>query len=312
MRKIIAILLTLMLCITLPALADSEDAAVSTDDVLSALGDDVYRNTYDALLAGEVVQKGSKGDAASGVQQTLVAFGQNITVDGNVGPKTIGALNAVQAAFGLEATESLDAAGYAELLPRLLISTKPDEAEALLLAQMGDAEFDYARACACVAQGRYASAKRYFEQSGHADWQERAEACAQPWPKTGVLYKNPDVKGGSSELRVKFNTDPDIAMLVKIYTPDDTLARTMFIGGSGQATCSLPAGDYIVKDGRGRTWYGEAEAFGDEGYYEIMTLNDSQLITLERNYRSTITINVEEVNPDADSVGTDWENWEDF
>ena len=102
-------------------------------------------------------------------------------------------------------------------------------------------------------------------------------------------------------------------MLVKIYTEDDVLARTLFIGGTGQATTKLPAGTYIIKDGTGKDWFGEVEAFGDEGYYEIMTFEGGdQLVKLERNYSSTITINAQEQNPDADSVGSDWESWQNF
>ena len=284
-----------------------------TDAILDALSEGVYRTTYDALLSGEVVQKGSKGDAAKGVQQTLVAFGQDIAVDGNVGPKTIAALNAVQEAFGLEQTEALDAEGYAALLPRLLVATDLDAADALLAGQMDAGEYDYMRACALVAQGKYASAKSLFEESGWGDWEARAKACVQPWPKTGVLYKNPDVKGSSTELTVKFNTDADTAMLVKIYTEGGVLARTMFIGGTGKAKTSLPAGTYIIKDGTGKNWYGEEEAFGSEGYYEIMTFGDDQQeVELKKNYSSTITVNVQEDNPDAEGVGSDWESWSDF
>ena len=283
------------------------------DEMLAALDNDVYRTTYDALLAGEVIQNGSKGDTANGVQQTLVSFGQDIAVDGSVGPRTIAALNAVQAAFGLAQTESLDATGYAELLPPLLISTNPDEADVLLQDQMDPGEYEYMRACALVAQGKYYSAKAVFEGSGWEDWEDRAAACILPWPETGVLYRNPDVQGSSTELTVKFNTDPDTAMLVKIYTADDVLARTMFIGGTGQATCSLPAGTYTIKDGTGKTWYGEEEAFGDEGSYEIMTFEGGQQeVRLEQNYSSTITVNVQEDNPDAKGVGSDWESWDDF
>ena len=292
---------------------EGPSSAVTAEDVLNALNDDTYRATYDALLAGEVIQKGSRGDAAKGVQQTLVAFGQGIAVDGDVGPKTIAALNAVQTAFGLEQTEALDADGYAQLLPRLLIATDPDGADALLAGQMDAGEYAYLRACALVAQGKYASARALFAESGWDDWEARAEACVQPWPSNGVLYKNPAVKGSSTELTVKFNTDPDTAMLVKIYTTDDVLARTMFIGGTGKATCSLPAGTYIIKDGTGHDWYGEEEAFGSEGYYEIMTFGDGQQeVQLKKNYSSTITVNVQEDNPDAQGVGSDWESWGDF
>jgi len=121
------------------------------------------------------------------------------------------------------------------------------------------------------------------------------------------------VPGGDTQLSVQFNTDPDTAMLVKIYTEDGTLARTLFIGGTGKATTGLPAGSYLIKDGTGHDWYGEDEAFGDEGSYEIMTFEGGeQLVALKRNYASTITVNVQEDNPDAEGVGSDWESWSDF
>ena len=283
------------------------------DEILNALDDEVYRATYDALVEGTIIQKGSKGDAAKGLQQTLIAFGQSIAADGSVGPKTIGALNAVQAAFGLEQTDTLDAGGYAELLPRLLIATRPDEAGALLEGHMDAAEIDYMRACAYVAGGKFYSARKACESSGFGDWEERAAACVQSWPKTGQLYKNPSVKGSSTQLTVKFNTNPDTAMLVKIYTADDVLARTLFIGGTGKASTSLPAGTYTIKDGTGKEWYGEEEAFGEDGYYEIMTFGDGeQKVKLMKNYSSTITVNVQEDNPNADRVGSDYENWGSF
>lgn len=285
---------------------------IPVDEVLDALGEDAYRATYDALLAGEVVEKGGKGDTAKGVQQTLVALGQDIAMDGNVGPKSIAALNAAQAAFGLEESESLDAAGYAVLLPRLLTMTDPDGAEALLGDALGG-EFDYMRACAFVAQEKYYSARQAFEESAWGDWADRAAACEQAWPKTGQLYKNPDVKGSATTLSVQFNSDEDTAMLVKVYTMDDVLARTLFIGGTGKASTSLPAGTYVIKDGTGTAWYGEEEAFGEAGYYEIMTFSDGeQQVELKKNYTSTITVNVQEANPDAEGVGSDWESWGEF
>ncbi|MGI6172376.1 MAG: T9SS type A sorting domain-containing protein [Christensenellales bacterium] len=284
-----------------------------TEAVLDALGDDLYRTTYDALLAGETIAKGSKGDTAKGVQQTLVAFGKKISVDGNVGKKTIRAWNEVQEAFGLEQTEEMNAEAYARLLPLLLLSTDDEAAYDLLADEMGY-EYEYMRGCALFLQGKYYSAMLAFENSGHNDYEERMAACPQKWPKNGVLYKNPAVKGSSAQLRVKFNTEPDTAMLVKIYTIDGVLARTMFIGGTGRATASLPAGTYIVKDGTGKTWYGEEEAFGAEGNYEVMTFGDDATteVKLRKNYRSTITVNVEKYDPKADSVGSVYENWGDF
>ena len=287
-------------------------ALADVDSVLAALGSDHCRATYEALLAGEVVQNGSKGEAARGVQQTLIDFGQGITADGSVGPKTLAALNAVQSAFGLEPTDFVDAAQYEALLPRLLIATDEPAARELLAASMGG-EYDYTRACALQARGLWYSARVAFEGSRFGDWEARAQACVQPWPKTGELYRNPDVKGSNTRLTVQFNSDGETAMLVKLYTPDGVLARTMFIAGTGKATTSLPAGRYIIKDGAGVNWYGEEEAFGGEGYYEVMTFGDGeQEVELPKNYASTITVNVEEYNPDADSVGTLGEDWESF
>ena len=293
-----------------PATVPSAPADV--DSVLAALGSDHCRATYEALLAGEVIQNGSKGEVARGVQQTLIDFGQGITADGSVGPKTLAALNAVQSAFGLEPTDFVDAAGYEALLPRLLIATDEPAARELLAASMGG-EYDYTRACALQARGLWYSARVAFEDSRFGDWEARAQACVQPWPKTGELYRNPDVKGNNTQLTVQFNSDGETAMLVKLYTPDGVLARTMFIAGTGKATTSLPAGRYIIKDGVGVNWYGEEEAFGGEGCYEVMTFGDGeQEVELPKNYASTITVNVEEYNPDADSVGTLGEDWESF
>ena len=45
----------------------------------------------------------------------------------------------------------------------------------------------------------------------------------------------------------------------------------------------------------------------------FMTFDDgSQEVSLEKNYRTTITVNVQEDNPDAEGVGSDWESWSDF
>ena len=110
--------------------APAPDGSMAPWEALDALGDELYRNTYSALVMGEEIKKGSKGETAKGVQQTLVALGQDIAVDGSVGAKTIGALNEVQAALGLEKTEYVDESVYAELLPNLLQAVNAGEADA--------------------------------------------------------------------------------------------------------------------------------------------------------------------------------------
>lgn len=102
------------------------DASAQVASALAALGVTDYGALYEALNRGEAVGNGSRGDAARGLQQLLVAFGQDVTADGIVGPRTLAALNAVQAQFGLPQTDRLDAEGLATLLPLLLMNGQDD------------------------------------------------------------------------------------------------------------------------------------------------------------------------------------------
>ena len=99
--------------------AAAEDEKTAVEAALDALDDDACRAAHRALLAGEVLVKGTRGDLALGVQKLLVVYGQDIELDANVGGKTIAALKAAQASVGLEPTDTLDAAGFEALLVRL-------------------------------------------------------------------------------------------------------------------------------------------------------------------------------------------------
>ncbi len=59
----------------------------------------VGRQTYPALIV--TVQIGSQGPAVTAAQTLLSAQGQPVTVDGNVGPQTDGAVLAFQQTHGL-------------------------------------------------------------------------------------------------------------------------------------------------------------------------------------------------------------------
>ena len=102
------------------------EAPAAVESALAALGVTAYRALYDAVSSGEAVGDGSRGDAATGLQQLLVAFGQDVRVDGIAGPKTLAALNAVQAQYELPQTDRLDAAGLSALLPLLLAREQPE------------------------------------------------------------------------------------------------------------------------------------------------------------------------------------------
>lgn len=102
------------------------DAPAQLESALAAMGVTDYPALRDALDSGEAVGEGSRGDAARGLQQLLIAFGQDIRADGIVGPRTIAALKAVQAQYELPQTDALDAEGLAALLPLLLGNGQDD------------------------------------------------------------------------------------------------------------------------------------------------------------------------------------------
>jgi len=290
--------------------ADEEDDTL--EQVFDALGNGVYRFTYTALQNTPPVALNSKGEIVRSVQQTLIDFGQDIQATGTADAATMNALNAVQSGFGLKVTPQLDAKGYAELMPMLLMLKDEQAADALFEDELGD-EYLYRKACVFYMKGYYGRAKEAFRYSGYGDWEARVALCAQSWPKTGELYRNDAVSGSATELHVKFNSYDNKAIFIKIYTTDGTLARTMFIGGTGEAVTRLPAGTYVIKDGTGEHWYGEEDSFGEDGYYEIMTFSGgAQSVQLKSGYVSTITVNVQEHDPNTDSVGSAWESWAGF
>lgn len=96
------------------------EASNQVEVAMEALGVSAYRALYDALSRGETVGDGSRGEAAKGLQQMLVAFGQTIRVDGIVGPKTLAALNAVRDQYELPRSDKLDVEGFSVLLQLLL------------------------------------------------------------------------------------------------------------------------------------------------------------------------------------------------
>lgn len=271
-------------------------------EILNALNDDLFKDTYRALSEGEVIQSGSYGSAVKGLQQTLNAFGQNLGVDGSAGSRTISALNEVQNAFGFEETDTLDADRYSELLSALLLLENPESAAKLLPQHMSRGQYRFMQACALVMQGKNYSARELFEKCSYRDWAKRATDCALPWPATGVIWKDSSL-GGGTELTVKVNEVPDLGMYIKIYKDGTTPAAQLFVGGSGSATVSLPSGSYTIKDGTGKTWFGPEESFGRTGSYEIMTFEDGSTETeLESGYEYTITVNVTVSLHDAETV----------
>ncbi len=292
--------------------------------ILDALQSDQYRAAYEAIAGGETIESGSKGDTAQAVQQLLVDLGCGIDVDGSVGPKTIGALNEVQEAFGLKATESVDADLFIQLLGMRLISKDEDAADELLSSAIGEQSEDpgyysYMKGCAFQRAGRFYKAMEAYEESGYKDSAVRAASCRQDFPESGEIWRNGRVSGTDMILHITVNSgSEDSGMCFHIYTDDAQLASVLFMRGSGTVTTSLPGGTYRIKDGSGRQWYGTTDAFGRDGYYEFMSFNeeaegiDQYRVPLESGHEYTITINVSDLEEGASQIAsdsTDWESW---
>ena len=163
-----------------------------------------------------------------------------------------------------------------------------------------------------MQEGKYYSAYESFSESGLEEAEEMKQQCVQTWPATGELWHSSAHKSNRTELKITVNQDNDRATLVRVYQKNEPVS-VMFIGGSGSATIRIPPGTYVIKDGSGTDWFGMKEAFGREGYYETMTFgdDDSEEVQLDSGYAYTITINTES-NPNADSVGSEQSDWEDF
>ncbi len=300
---------------------ETEQAFNLTEYVLNHLNNTVYRETYAVLSGGETVSKGAYGGAAKGVQQTLIDFGQKLDADGQAGEMTFNALHTVQDAFGLERTDKVDGKLYEELLLRLLVfkeMSKDEEEVRTILCDLPEEPIDY-DACtymmagAAYLEGRYYRARELFESSCWGNSEERAEACAQPWPSNGQLWRDSS-QGSGTQLTITVNGKQDVATHIKIYTKAGRLAAMLFIGGSGSASVWLSAGTYVIKDGTGRDWYGTEDSFGYYGDYEIMTFDDygTKEVNLNAGYTYTLTINVQEATPGSTGVGSVYDDYEDF
>lgn len=315
MKKLISILLILAMMMAAGATAFA-DGTPLMNNVLNALGNGVYRTTYEALQGGETIKNGSYGATAKGVQQTLADFGENISADGSVGSKTIEALQHVQKSFGIGKTDKVDAYVYERLLVRLLLMKDQEAAGEILLGDDSPfrsfEEFQYSIGGAYYQMGKYYDAQRQFLLSEYADYKDRAESCVQSMPSTGVLWKNSSM-GNGTQLTIQVNNADGEHMFVKIYAPNKVLAATLFINGSSKATVNLPGGTYTIKTGTGDVWFGPEDAFGDDGNYETMTFeNGSSSTKLDAGYAYALTINVVESDPEGEGVGSFYTDREDF
>ena len=309
LRKMILLLIVAALAAPAAGAVVSEaPAGVPVGALLQALDDAGYRATLDYLLDGGTLQNGSKGEAVTGLQRALIALGQPIAADGAMGPLTVGALNEARRAFGLEPAETVDADGFIALLARVLAVTDEAAAESVLSA-LPRGEYEYIRGCALGLRGLYYSARQAFEGCGYADGAARAALCAQPLPATGRLWRDGSLSGNDAALTVRRTGEG--GFVARVYTSDGRPAATLFIAGEGEADVTLPAGEYMIADGEGAVWYGEAETFGGDGVYERMLFQDgARLLTLRSEQRVILTVDGD--TEKGEPLGAEALTWDQF
>ena len=165
----------------------------------------------------------------------------------------------------------------------------------------------YAQAQALQKEKKYGQALQKYIESQWKDWRKKAYACRQTMPKTGVLQRNKNVKGTQATLTFqRRQADKNSGFFARIYK-GTTLAASLFIRGNGKASVKLPAGAYSIQVGMGSLWYGEKDAFGEEGAYYTCTFEDYEE-TLALKAKKTVTIDMEgEETHGIYSLGEYWE-----
>lgn len=308
MKKLISVLLVLAMLLPC-AFASADFDANEMDAVLRALDKNSYNAAYAALLDGEVLERGAEGTNAKALQRVLKAFGEDVSTDGKLGSGAFKALNKVQKRYGMEQTDYVDAEVFAELLCALLVHQDGAKAEDYVIAAgMPEDEYLYCLARKQASDGHYYRAKLSYEESGWADWADRADSCEKDWPKDSRIWKSSSIGSGVTvKFRVK-NSDSNTATCFKVYNSDEKLVAVIFIGGNGSAQTGLKPGRYTIKQGNGENWYGRKDAFGEEGWYSTWTFDGGKdTIKFKSGYIYTLTTGVSNGNAGGRS-----ETWGNF
>lgn len=165
---------------------------------------------------------------------------------------------------------------------------------------------EYAQADELFTEGDLEGAYKAFLALGsYSDSAERATACTQPFPATGVLWQAEGSHYEFCALDIDYRYSSGGAYY-KVYS-GATLMATLFVNANSTARVHLQPGTYTVKEGSGDVWFGETLAFGKAGWYSTMTYDDTgtDYFTLNDGDLVTITIN-------TDSAGNITERGEDL
>ncbi|MDR1262786.1 MAG: hypothetical protein LBK46_04760, partial [Oscillospiraceae bacterium] len=295
--------------------APTEQTKQGVEGALQYLANDSLNNLYAYLTGGKTIARGASGKNAKAFQAMLIDLGAEIKADGQIGSQTIAAYQSTyQSVLGEPAGEALDRQAFDAMVFAMMASRDADAARALF-PDASLERIDTLRADRLFQNQEYYSAYRLYTSLGaFEDSAARAAACVQPWPSSGALERSSAHRSNLAELKVISEHPEDTAALVKIYAPDGTTAASLFLPGSGETTIGIAPGDYTVRVGSGKLWYGIAEAFGPDGArYSTLAFNSpDKLMHIEQGYTHTLTLLVNELGSGASPVGADDMPWEAF
>lgn len=135
----------------------------------------------------------------------------------------------------------------------------------------------YFEAVNWLEQGHRYEAFKVFEGLGNfANSKDMAAACPLEIPGNKVLYRNELYKGASLSITIITPND-GIYNYLKFYADNGDLMFTVFVKPNSNYNVQFPAGTFAVNMAAGTgAWYGEEDMFGDEGYYQRMSLGDNE------------------------------------
>lgn len=283
--------------------------------------DAMLRDALAYLREGNTIGEGEHSEHARALQFLLNALSpvrNRIAETGRVDAETLNTLRRIQRGLGMRERGEVDAEDFLHFLKACCCWMAEGKALAILMDE-GMTKAEFHQFCGDVftlkgwqdmATAQYAMIDAPEGEPGEAP----SAAVSVPWPSTGVVYRNAEYPGKSVTLHVTIDSEESgHATLVKIYNSIEDLICCLFIGGVGTATVNLPAGTYTLKTGVGERYYGIEDAFGREGHYQTLLFDGgAEQVRLESGYEYNLTINTAMSDPDADDVGSEYENWEDF
>ncbi len=308
---------------------NSNSAESVMEKILETLGEPLYTSTYKYLSEGNVISNPAVSDYGKALQTLLVGLGQSLTIDGNAGDMTFGAVHSVQKVLGKQTSDTVDASLFEDLLKCLYIIRQEKAAEQqklsssaakesnILLKTMAPEKYDYLAGLAFWIRGEFYDASEHFKYCGRDDADALVEACKQPWPATGLLYQNPNYVSNDVHLIIEVQSrDPAYAGMYRIVAQNGDTAANLFIGGAASADVWLPGGIYEIKEGTGKFWYGNRDLFGKSGSYETMLFYEFEgqdtLTYFEPGYEWIISVNITQSDATGSSVGSEWTDYDSF